>query len=362
MQAHPFFGTVAWFSRLFSSPLTLPGVVTMFRVCLPRAPALRQVLVAVLAEGGLESPSVLVLLSIRLSSLWEGRLMGQRLVIVSSPLGGCVSFTPFRLCSVASALSLSESWLFFLLWICRWYCGSGGAVPQGNFCGSHEGWVFRFSPWFEFCLTSSLSFPGCSHPGLVVAPSPGFDFTGLVASGSSELGAAQLVLSVLSLRHILAFVRCELQSPLVSSLTAARLGLWPYGLAIAALPLVSRPWTGLCWSHLLSLSSVSVFVVLPRQLVGSGVYSPASSICPTSGVLKRSSFGIAAWVFASSHCDGVTLPGRVCLSPRSERSLFLPLPGVWLESSRWGHPVGSILSQISIGTKTLCAPSLVVGA
>ena len=48
-------------SRLFSSPLTLPGVVTTFPVCLPRAPALRQVLVAVLAEGALESPSVLVL-------------------------------------------------------------------------------------------------------------------------------------------------------------------------------------------------------------------------------------------------------------------------------------------------------------
>ena len=48
-------------SRLFSSPLTLLGVVTTFRVCLPRAPALRQVLVAMLAEGALESPSVLVL-------------------------------------------------------------------------------------------------------------------------------------------------------------------------------------------------------------------------------------------------------------------------------------------------------------
>ena len=48
-------------SRLFSSPLTLPGVVTTFRVCLPRAPALRQVLEAMLAEGALESPSVLVL-------------------------------------------------------------------------------------------------------------------------------------------------------------------------------------------------------------------------------------------------------------------------------------------------------------
>ena len=49
-----------------------------------------------------------------------------------------------------------------------------------------------------------------------MAPSPGFDFTGLgrlVASGSSELGATLSVLSVLSPRHILAFVRCELESP-----------------------------------------------------------------------------------------------------------------------------------------------------
>ena len=45
----------------FSSPLTVPGVVTTFPVCLPRAPTLRQVLVAVLAEGAVESPSVLVL-------------------------------------------------------------------------------------------------------------------------------------------------------------------------------------------------------------------------------------------------------------------------------------------------------------
>ena len=92
-----------------------------------------------------------------------------------------------------------------------------------------------------------------------------------------------------------------------------------------------------------------------------GVF-PASPICPTSSVLRWSSFGISASVFASSLRDGVTLPGRVCLSPRSERRLFLHLPGVWLESSQWGHPVGSILSQISIGTKTLCTPSLVVSA
>ena len=77
-------------SRLSSSPLTLPGVVLAFPVCLSRAPALRQVHVAMLAEGTLESPSVLGWLSIRLSSWWKGRLMGQRLVFVSSPLGGCV--------------------------------------------------------------------------------------------------------------------------------------------------------------------------------------------------------------------------------------------------------------------------------
>ena len=48
-------------SRLISSPLKLPGVVTTFRVCLPRALALWQVLVAMLAAGALELPSVLVL-------------------------------------------------------------------------------------------------------------------------------------------------------------------------------------------------------------------------------------------------------------------------------------------------------------
>ena len=76
-----------------------------------------------------------------------------------------------------------------------------------------------------------------------------------------------------------------------------------------------------------------LFVVLPCQLVGSGVYSPASPNCPTSSVLKRSSFRISASVFKSSLRDGVALPGRVCLSPQSERSLFLHLPGVSLESS-----------------------------
>ena len=216
----------------------------------------------------------------------------------------------------------------------------------------------------EFCLTLFLSFPGCSHPGLVGAPSPGFGFTGLVAwsllaprSWKPPSQSTPFACSVVLWR----WCGADYSLPLVSSLIAARFGLWPYGLAIAALPLVSRPWTGLCWSHLLCLSSggsVRGYTVPVGWLRGA---LPCFAYCPTSSVLKRSSFGFSASSFAPSLRDGVILPGRVCLSPRSERSLFLHLPGVWLESSRWGHPVGSGLSQISIGTKTFCVPSLVVG-
>ena len=141
-------------------------------------------------------------------------------------------------------------------------------------------------------------------------------------------------------------MRCELVPPCFLAycgapwLMALRSGLGriPAGLASMDSPLlVSSVESQLCECP---------FMVLLRQLVGSGVYSPASPICPTSSVLRRSSFGISASGFASSLRDGVTLPGRVCLSPRSERRLFLHLPGVWLESSRWGHPVGSILSDL----------------
>ena len=58
MRAHPFFGTVAW--CLFKT-LLFPSYATRYRYDVPGVLALRQVLVAVLAEGALESPSVLVL-------------------------------------------------------------------------------------------------------------------------------------------------------------------------------------------------------------------------------------------------------------------------------------------------------------
>ena len=216
----------------------------------------------------------------------------------------------------------------------------------------------------EFCLTFFLSFPGCSHPGLVGSPSPGCDFTGLVAwsllAPRSWKPPSQ---STPFARSVVLWRWCGANDslPLVSSLIAARFGLWPSGLAIAALPLVSHPWTGLCWSHLLSLSSVGSVRGYTTPVGWLRGAFPCFAYCPTSSVLKQSSFGFSASSFTSSLRDGVTLPGRVCLSPRSERSLFLHLPGVWFDSSRWGHPVGSGLSQISIGTKTFCSPSLVVG-
>ena len=213
-------------------------------------------------------------------------------------------------------------------------------------------------------MTLFLSFPGCSHPGLVgVLPLSGVTAPVWSPGRFWLLGAGSRLASPLRSLAPSFWRWCGADDslPLVSSLSAEHFGFWPYGLAIAALPLVSRPWTGLCWSHLLSLSSegsVRGYTAPVGWL--RGVF-PCFAYCPTSSVLKRSSFGFSASSFAPSLCDGVTLPGRVCLSPRSERSLFLHLPGVWLGSSRWGHPVGSGLSQISIGTKTFCAPSLVVG-
>ena len=71
------------------------------------------------------------------------------------------------------------------------------------------------------------------------------------------------------------------------------------GLA-ASLPLVSRPWTVLSWPHLMSLRSVvGRLVVVLRQLIGSGVCSPASTICPPSSFMKQRSFGFSASTYGS---------------------------------------------------------------
>ena len=98
------------FLTLICSP-----VVTMLRVCLPRAPALRQVLEAVLAEGALESPSILVLAFHSSLSFVEGSSDGLA-ASVRALLDGCVSLTPFVLSAVAFARTHSSGWLFLLLW------------------------------------------------------------------------------------------------------------------------------------------------------------------------------------------------------------------------------------------------------
>ena len=200
-------------------------------------------------------------------------------------------------------------------------------------------------------------FPRVFSPGVVMAPCHGFRLRRsgrLVASGSAELETAQSIHSVRSFRHILAFVRCELGFPhSLRRFLASCLATLPFAL----LPLVSRPWTVLSWSHLLSLSSVSGhLVVVPRQLVGLGGCSPASPNCPPR-VRKQRSFGFSAslslrvfamgspcrvesvsvldrnegsyhtfLVFGRSLRDEVTLPGRVFLRSRSERRLFEHLP------------------------------------
>ena len=91
---------------LSSSPLALHGVVSPSPVCLSRAPAFRQVRVAMLAEGSVESPSVLVLAFHSSLFLVEGSSDGSAPGDRSSPLDGCVYSLRFLLRSVASALSL----------------------------------------------------------------------------------------------------------------------------------------------------------------------------------------------------------------------------------------------------------------
>ena len=97
---------------LSSSPLALHGVVSSSPVCLSRAPAFRQVRVALLAEGSVELPSVLVLAFHSSLFLVEGSSDGSAPGDRSSPLDGCVYSLRFSLRSVASALSLLGSWAF----------------------------------------------------------------------------------------------------------------------------------------------------------------------------------------------------------------------------------------------------------
>ena len=115
-----------------SSSLALHGVVSTSPVCLSRAPAFRQVRVAMLAEGSVESPSVLVLAFHSSLFLMEGSSDGSAPGDRSSPLDGCVYSLRFRLRSVASAPISPGVMGFSSPSVCQFTVGHGGTFPRGN--------------------------------------------------------------------------------------------------------------------------------------------------------------------------------------------------------------------------------------
>ena len=139
---------------LSSSPLALHGVVSPSPVCLSRAPAFRQVRVAMLAEGSVESPSVLVLAFHSSLFLVEGSSDGSAPGDRSSPLDGCVYSLRFLLRSVASALSLLGSWAFLLPPLSVSLL-SEVVVPFLEETGrsSRRFYVFQSSTWWSSVLT-----------------------------------------------------------------------------------------------------------------------------------------------------------------------------------------------------------------
>ena len=88
----------------------------------------------------------------------------------------------------------------------------------------------------------------------------------------------------------------------------------------------------------MSLSSVvGRLVVVPLQLLGSGVcplLRPFALLALGGSV----SSGSLLLYIAPGLRDEVTLPCRVCLSPRSNRRLFLHLPGVWYRAFAMRSP------------------------
>ena len=136
-------------SNLSSSPLTLHGVVSASPVCLSRAPAFRQVRVAMLAEGSVESPSVLVLAFHSSLFLVEGSSDGSAPGDRSSPLHGCVYSLRFRLRSVASALSLLGSWTFLPPLSVSLLSDMVAPFLEETVRSSHRFYVFQSSTWWS---------------------------------------------------------------------------------------------------------------------------------------------------------------------------------------------------------------------
>ena len=145
------------FLTLLCSP-----VVTTLRVCLPRALALRQVL----AEGALESPSILILAFHSSLSFVEGSSDGLA-ASVRALLDGCVSLTPFVLSAVAFARTHS---LGLTVDFCRiqWHLSSWKLLRFP--CG----WSFFSSLSGSSTVDFFPVFPRALLPGVVMASSHGF--------------------------------------------------------------------------------------------------------------------------------------------------------------------------------------------
>ena len=165
---------------LSSSPLVLHGVVSTSPVCLSRAPAFRQVRVAMLAEGSVELPSVLVLAFHSSLFLVDGSSDGSAPGDRSSPLAGCVySLRFWRDQSLRRFLSWSHG-LFFPLCLsvyCRtwWHLSSRKlfGVPVGFTSSSPllGGVLFDLVPILSWVFS-----PGFGRG----SPSLGWYYTGLV--------------------------------------------------------------------------------------------------------------------------------------------------------------------------------------
>ena len=260
LRAHPFFGTFAW--CLFKS-LLFPSYATRCRYDVP----------GVLASGSGLAASACSCACGRCLRIALG--LGADFPFVSLPCGRVVwwvsAWWSYPLPWADVSHSLRFGWGQSLL-RCLYrrvgfssssdlsvYCQIQWRRPSRKLLGFPWGlglpvlsmvWVlFDFFPVLSWVFSPGVGRGSLSRVWLLRSGR-------LVASGSSEPETAQPVHSVLSLRRILAFVWCGLQSPPCFLAYCGALWLWPYGLAIAALPLVSCPWTGLCWSHRLSLSSV----------------------------------------------------------------------------------------------------------
>ena len=181
----------------------------------------------------------------------------------------------------------------------------------------------------EFCLTLFLSFPGCSHPGLVgVLP-----LSGLTAPVWSPglfwlLGAGNRLASPL-----------RLLAPSFSGVGACGRQSPPCFLT----------WCGALW--LMALRS-------RHCRITAGLASMDMPLLVSS--VESQLWGFCSWLYRASWLAQGCIP-LLRLLPyflRSEAEFLRVLCFEFrTKSLRWGHPSGSSLSQSSIGTKTLPPPS-----